>query len=256
MKTIFLAALLLISQPIAFAEPPIHYATTAEHDGKEYFVRDNAIFWKLKGSEKDFRVPDSDAPIDTILFHKGNLVALEGNTRGSLSSFFNGGGNVWLLEKGKFRLIGDNTKQVLSNGRDLIALTHNDQIWIYNGDSESRDKTVLVQNLPVGDVNVPIVTELEGAAFHDSGLRHVKAIHKNARTGEVLVTLASGRMVSFQDLQAVGFTEAALDELYRRQERSYESGASVVEGSTRGKAGSVDASESAAATDLKSGDGI
>ncbi len=150
--------------------------------GTSTFIVDAGQIFESDNRTGSIRVLPDSSDATAVLAHHGQLVAIsnEPDVRGVRHVDDN---SVWLFLPERNDTPGDeaswirldpSAKQVLSNGRDLLALHSDGTVSIYRGH-------------PAG-----LVKAYRLSAFDDTGLKDVSAIANNS-AGEIVLTYRDGR---------------------------------------------------------------
>ena len=144
-------------------------------NGTLYFIDRGFIFEKDQSSGRT-RFLEGSSDVTSILIYKNVLVALDS------------GGKVFMWGPGRnWNKIGTHTRQILVAANDLVALTQNNELWVYKETRVSTtvesaaaglvagaaltSKSIVLKSLALGTFSALLVDD--DVSFFDSGIRGV-----------------------------------------------------------------------------------
>lgn len=161
-----------------------------------YFIDQGYVFKKNLNSGQTVYLKSS-SEVSAILIYKSVLVALR-----STGTIY-----VWSPNQ-EWVDIGNSAKRILATDTDLVALTDNDELWIYKGaPGDIRITWVPITMAVVTGEGIPstIITmqpRLDGhlVAFFNSGIKDIKSINPTD-SKDIRILSKSGSASNYSDLK-------------------------------------------------------
>lgn len=166
-----------------------------------YFIDQGYVFKKNLNSGQTVYLKSS-SKISAILIYKSALIALRSN----------GDIYVWNPSNQEWIDIGNSAKRILATDTDLVALTDNDELWIYKGAPGDIRITWMPIARAVLTVEGTLVTTIimtpvlngHRVAFFNSGIKDIKSINPTD-SKDIRILSKSGSASNYSDLKIQEF---------------------------------------------------
>ena len=143
------------------------------------FDRKN-VYWHSSRGIKPITFREN---MDAILLFKGVLIGLE--EHGFIS--------VYDTEEREWIHLEQDAQKILATEKELIALSNNGNIWVYQGDPKTITESSAMTVAPL----IMVRSSVEGGEFSRTGISGVINITRD--NGEVFINFANGRTLNYSE---------------------------------------------------------